>query len=518
VLITPPGILYHLLALLGRPFRGRSQGPLREPPPPAPAGAWWADDSRWATGDLDPREGNVLTPLIDGEHAMRAMHDAVAAAQVSVHLCAWFTSPPLLMVRDEQTDDQRTPHVRLPWKHWRPAPTDAPAPPPALRGLLARKAAEVDVRVLLWPGSVVGKFQKRRVRAVQRVLACSHPRLRCRLDKHERPTHCHHQKALVVDGRIAFVGGLDITDFDADRWDTQWHRWRTGLNWHDCHMQIEGPAAADVERNFVQRWNALAPHDPVPDPIPVPPIDAGAPAQILRTLPRGIYPFARRGVYTIFHAYAAAIARAERFIYIENQYLWSPEITTLLCEAIARPRRTPFQVALVLPAHPNAGKSDTDVHLRRLLAADEGRGVLGLYTLYTWTRVANRGTMAYQPIYVHAKVAVIDDTWCTVGSANLNGRGMASDTEMNVATTDAQVARRLRLGLWAEHLACAESELAGADALDVLRGRWRTAAEENGARLVARREELPYALMPYPMGEVIADWGWGELEAGLLDR
>jgi phosphatidylserine/phosphatidylglycerophosphate/cardiolipin synthase-like enzyme len=245
------------------------------------------------------------------------------------------------------------------------------------------------------------------------------------------------------------------------------------------------------------------------------------PAQILRTIPRDIYPFARHGVYTVFHAYREAIERAERFIYLENQYLWSPEITDLLCEAIARPRGgpagEPFQVALLLPAHPNVGKANTDEHLSRLLAADAGRGVLGLYTLYTWTRTANRGTMAYQPIYVHAKVAVIDDAWCTVGSANLNGRGLASDTEMNVATPSPHVARRLRLGLWAEHLACPEQELAGVDPRDLLAGRWRSAARQNAARLAARQEPLPYALMPYPMGKVDADWGWGELEAGLLD-
>src|SRR5207245_11489744 len=62
------------------------------------------------------------------------------------------------------------------------------------------------------------------------------------------------------------------------------------------------------------------------------------------------------------------------------------------------------------------------------------------------------GEEDYRPIYVHAKVAIIDDLWSTVGSANLNNRGMRDDTEMNVATLDAELACGLRVLLWAEHL------------------------------------------------------------------
>ena len=58
----------------------------------------------------------------------------------------------------------------------------------------------------------------------------------------------------------------------------------------------------------------------------------------------------------------------------------------------------------------------------------------------------------YRPIYVHAKVAIIDDLWSTVGSANLNNRGMRDDTEMNVATLDAELAVGLRMMLLAEHV------------------------------------------------------------------
>src|SRR5260370_7770972 len=58
----------------------------------------------------------------------------------------------------------------------------------------------------------------------------------------------------------------------------------------------------------------------------------------------------------------------------------------------------------------------------------------------------------YRPIYAHAKVAIVNDLWSTVGSANLNNRGMRDDAEMNVATLDTGLAHGLRLMLWAEHL------------------------------------------------------------------
>jgi len=64
----------------------------------------------------------------------------------------------------------------------------------------------------------------------------------------------------------------------------------------------------------------------------------------------------------------------------------------------------------------------------------------------------------YRPIYVHAKVAIVDDLWTTVGSANLNNRGMRDDTEMNVTTLDAELAQGLRLMLWAEHLGLLSEE------------------------------------------------------------
>ena len=85
------------------------------------------------------------------------------------------------------------------------------------------------------------------------------------------------------------------------------------------------------------------------------------------------------------------------------------------------------------------------------------------------------------PVYVHAKVAVIDDRWLIVGSANLNAHSLFNDTEMCVVTDDAALARDTRVRLWAEHLEMDEAEIREAD-----RGRARRRALAPDRRRAAR--------------------------------
>jgi phosphatidylserine/phosphatidylglycerophosphate/cardiolipin synthase-like enzyme len=100
-------------------------------------------------------------------------------------------------------------------------------------------------------------------------------------------------------------------------------------------------------------------------------------------------------------------------------------------------------MVLLLPLHPNNGQDDTRGQLGRLLAADGERRVIAA-TLH------QRGHA--EPVYVHAKVGVVDDRWLCVGSANLNEHSLFNDTEACVITCDEHVAREARLRLWREHL------------------------------------------------------------------
>jgi phosphatidylserine/phosphatidylglycerophosphate/cardiolipin synthase-like enzyme len=87
-------------------------------------------------------------------------------------------------------------------------------------------------------------------------------------------------------------------------------------------------------------------------------------------------------------------------------------------------------------------------------------------------------------VYVHAKIGIVDDRWLTLGSANLNEHSLFNDTEVNVVTCDAGIARKTRLRLWSEHLQRSEAEISGPPA-QVVDEVWKPIAEEQARRRAA---------------------------------
>jgi PLD-like domain len=138
---------------------------------------------------------------------------------------------------------------------------------------------------------------------------------------------------------------------------------------------------------------------------------------------------------------------------IENQFLWSPEIEAVLHEKISNPPCSDFRLLLLLPSKPNSGADDTRGVLGHLIEADADAGRLLACTLYA------RSGHLHDPVYIHAKVAIIDDSWLTLGSANLNEHSLFNDTEMNIVSHDPELARQTRLRLWAEHLELPAEEI-----------------------------------------------------------
>jgi len=167
--------------------------------------------------------------------------------------------------------------------------------------------------------------------------------------------------------------------------------------------------------------------------------------QLVRTVCEGMYDFAPRGDFRIVEAYRRALLSAQRLIYLENQFLWAPEIAEILIEKLRRPPTPEFRVVVLLPANPNNGSDDTQGQLGLIADADsEGR--------FLPTTIYARTGARSGPLYVHAKVGIVDDRWMTIGSANLNAHSLFNDSEVNVITDDAELARRTRVRLWAEHL------------------------------------------------------------------
>jgi phosphatidylserine/phosphatidylglycerophosphate/cardiolipin synthase-like enzyme len=376
------------------------------------------DGPSWWSTRTPIRQGNLLEVLIDGSSALTEFDKAIRSATRSVHIAGWHSSPDFELTRGPGAE--------------------------SLRDLLAEVAERVPVRLLLWAGPPLPAFQPtRRVVREARAEFIRESKVQCALDKRERTMHCHHEKIIVIDDTTAFVGGIDLTALQGDRDDSTEHRPREPLGWHDCAARLRGPAVVDVAAHFNARWHDVT-GESLPEP-PTPPDAGSSEVQVLRTVPEKTYGFAPRGAFTILEAYARALRRAEHFIYLENQFLWSPEIADVLVDKLRNPPRDEFRILLLLPAKPSNGADTTRGQLGRLLDADADAG-----RLLATTISGHAGGQSVQ-VYVHAKVAVIDDRWLTLGSANLNEHSLLNDTEMNVLTCDPALARDTRLRLWSEH-------------------------------------------------------------------
>ena len=373
----------------------------------------------WADGESPVRPGNAVDVLIDGAQALPVIVEELQRARSHVHLTGWYFSPDFALTRDGD--------------------------PIILRNLLAELAERLNVRALAWAGAPLPLFRPSRddVRTMREQLT-GQTKIQCALDSKERPLHCHHEKTIVIDDRVAFVGGIDLTSEAGDRYDTNQHPARAAVGWHDACAKVVGPAVADVAEHFRMRWHEATGQmlNPVVQTERAGEIDL----QIVRTVPERIYRASPRGEFRILESYLRALRSAQRLIYLENQFLWSPEIASALCDKLARPPSPEFRLLLVLPAKPNTGSDDTRGVLAELIEADADAGRILACTLYA------RSGRRTDPIYVHAKIGIVDDAWLTLGSANLNEHSLFNDTEMNLVTRDPELATQTRLRLWAEHL------------------------------------------------------------------
>jgi len=419
--------------------------------------------SLWAAGDPPPRSGGTLEVLVDGGEALPCIAEALAGARSHVHIAGWHLAPDFGLTRDDRAS--------------------------ALRDLLGDLAERVEVRVLLWAGAPVRVFTPARA-AVCRVREelVRGTRVRCALDSHERPMHCHHEKLVIVDGEVAFVGGIDLTALGGDRFDTSDHPMRGRLGWHDASSRVHGPAVGDVSAHFSARWREVTGEQIEQTP---PPARAGeVELQVVRTVPDKVYEFLPRGDFRILESYTRALRSASKLVYLESQFLWSAQVVEILSHKLREPPSEDFRVVVLLPAKPNNGADTTRGQLGVLAGADNGAG------RFLAATISARSGRLTGPLYVHAKIGIVDDAWLTVGSANLNEHSFFNDTEMNIVTCDPRLARETRQRLWAEHLECSVEEVSGEPA-QVVDALWRPIASEQLARR-RRGEPLTHRLLELP--------------------
>lgn len=352
----------------------------------------------------------------------------------------------------------------------------------------------VDVRGLVWRSHprAVG-FTEDENRRLGKVL--QRRGAEALLDMRVRTGGSHHQKLVVIRHRddpardVAFVGGIDLCHGrrdDADHRGDPQPQPLAGVYgerppWHDVQAEIRGPAVHDVETVFRERWEDPTPlsrsplhrwsdrlrrldltPDPLPPQAPPPPAAGDLRVQLLRTYPNlrhgRDYPFARGGERSVARGYTKALGRARRLVYLEDQYLWGRHIGDAFARAL---REQPdLHVIAVVPLHPDLdgalGRTPQLLGRRRAMGrlAEAAPGRFAVYGLEN-----HAGT----PVYVHAKVCVMDDTWTTIGSDNFNRRSWTHDSELSavVAEEAGHYGRDLRLALAAEHLDRSADEVAG---------------------------------------------------------
>jgi phosphatidylserine/phosphatidylglycerophosphate/cardiolipin synthase-like enzyme len=371
-------------------------------------------DGLWCAGDPPPRDGNAVEVLVDGEDALGRLQEEIAGARDSVLLAGWHFEPSFRLTRGG----------------------------PTLRELLAEAAGHADVRLLTWAGAPLPLFKPSRadVRSMRETMVKG-TKIRMELDAKERPMHCHHEKLAVIDGRVAYVNGIDLTSLAGDRLDSSEHPARGAIGWHDAGSRIEGPLVRDVADHLTMRWREvtgatieLACDDAARGDVR---------AQFVRTVPNDVYSALPRGDFRILEAYVRALRSAQQLIYLESQFLWSPELVSILKAKLRDPPSDEFRVVVLLPRRPNNGKDDTRGQLGVLADADRDQRLLAC-TLYQPGHL--------EPVYVHAKIGIVDDRWLCIGSANLNEHSLYNDSEACVITTDETLVRETRLRLWREHL------------------------------------------------------------------
>lgn len=371
---------------------------------------------------------------------------------------------------------------------------------------LTRRTPALNVYILRWDtGAIKTLFQAQNLLRLAKWARS--PQVHLRLDSHHPIGASHHQKVLVIDDQVAFCGGIDVTN---GRWDTRDHldgdARRTNPNgraydpWHDVTTVIEGPAAAALGDLARERWKvagySILPQpscDSLSWPTGIDPDFTDVELGIARTIPEH---GDQAAVHEIEALYVDMIKHARRWIYAESQYFASRRIASAIAARLSEPDGP--EVMVIQPTTSEGWLQPIAMDTARVRLVEALRRLDTHHRL----RLYHPFTEAGEPIYVHAKMMVVDDDILRVGSSNFNNRSMRLDTECDVAILASDDADRttiagIRNAMLAEHL--------GVDCQTV------EAAIQRSGSLIAAVEELRgsgRSLRPYEMPDVGAAEAW----------
>ncbi len=424
------------------------------------------------------------TVIVDAEDYFRAARNAMLKATEQILLVGWDFDA-RIRFKDERCDD------------------DGPEKVGAFISWLTKRTPGLQVHILRWDtGAIKTLFHGRTLLRI--IKWTQDEQVHLRFDANHPFGGSHHQKVLVIDDALAFCGGIDMT---VDRWDTRSHSddelRRVEPNgspygpWHDATTMLEGPIAASLGEMCRERWRRSGGEVNSPTgqasghwPEEIKPDFVDVEVAIARTIPEMPH---QEPVHEIEALYVDLIGRARRWIYAESQYFASRKVA----EAIAK-RLDEANGPEIVIVHPDTAEGwlepiAMDSARARLVEALKERDVhcrLKLYHPYT---------AGGQPIYVHAKVTVIDDAILRVGSSNFNNRSLRLDTECDVVIeadpnsdpTTSRIIAGIRNSLLAEHL---DTDCATIESL----------LEETGSLIatIERLRDAGRSLHPYEVPEL----------------
>jgi phosphatidylserine/phosphatidylglycerophosphate/cardiolipin synthase-like enzyme/uncharacterized membrane protein YdjX (TVP38/TMEM64 family) len=399
---------------------------------------------------LHRKSARRVSALVDADDYFKAFEDAVSRAERQILIIGWDLDSRLELRRGEGVSKEH-----------------------GLSKVLERAASEkpdLKIYVLVWDFAMLYAFEREPLPAFKFGVKAGSG-LKFHSDGEHPLGASHHQKIVVVDDKLAFAGGLDLT---RHRWDDRRHDPDNELRrdsagkghgpYHDVQMMVDGDAAAGLGDLARQRWlrargERIGKPEGLTDIDPWPSWAAPDFENVRIALARTEPEFkGRPEIKEVEALWLDAVCEAEWYLYIENQYFTSQSVADALEESLQRPEGP--EILMVMP-HTTSGWLEQNVMgalrarlLEKLRSADEHGRFRACYP------VVGQDV----EVMVHSKVVVVDDRLLRVGSSNLSNRSMGLDTECDLAVEaeNGEVRRGIadfRDGLIAEHLGCRVSEL-----------------------------------------------------------
>jgi phosphatidylserine/phosphatidylglycerophosphate/cardiolipin synthase-like enzyme len=359
---------------------------------------------------------------------------------------------------------------------------------------LVQQNSELEIYLLRWDLGAL-KTLGRGTTVFTYLKWMRHKRIHTKLDGAHPTGASHHQKIVVIDDALAFCGGIDMTQ---DRWDTRAHvhedprrlrpNGKPHKPWHDATTALEGPIVRVLAEVARDRWHraggksmAPLPDQPSPWPAQLRAEFTNIPIAVSRSIPATD---TDTGVLEIEQLYLDQIAAARSFIYAESQYFASRRIAEAMAKRLGEPNGPEIVIINPVSAQGWLEPLAMDTARARLREALRRKDPNNRFRIY------HPVTDGGEPIYVHAKILIVDDLILRVGSSNMNNRSMRLDTECDVTINadgdaqdvDTQAIARIREGLLGEHLGVAPDEFKDVanehgsliNAIEALRGDGKT--------------------------------------------